>query len=126
MTDKPTSGSASDSRKSNFEANQPSVLALLYLGGSLTFGVSAIAGLVMAYLWRKEPRAEWEVSHYTYMIRTFWMSVLWTVVGIALSVVVVGIVLLIATSVLVIVRSVKSLLLAQKHEPMPSPKTWLV
>ena len=43
-----------------------------------------------------------------------------------LLIVAIGILVLIAVSILVIVRSVMSLLNAQKHAPMPNPGSWLV
>ena len=64
-----------------------------------------------------------EQSHYTYLIRTFWFGLLGSVIGVVLSVVLIGIPIVIAVAVWVIIRSVVSLLKAQKHEPMPNPET---
>ena len=44
-------------------------------------------------------------------------------VGVVLSVVLIGVPILIATAVWVIIRSVLSLVKAQKREPMPNPET---
>jgi uncharacterized membrane protein len=108
-----------------FDFNQPTIISLLYLAGYVT-GVSAIVGVVLGYLWRSEPKAEWEVSHYAYLIRTFWIGLIGSIVGIVLTVVLIGILILIAVGVLVIIRSVLSLIAAQKHEPMPNPDSWLI
>ena len=48
-----------------FDFNRPTVVSLLYLS-SFILGVTAIVGVVLAYVWKGEPHAEWESSHYTY------------------------------------------------------------
>jgi len=122
----PATGSqgATPAAGAGFEFNQPTIISLLYLS-SLVFGVTAIIGGVLAYVWRGEAKAEWEASHYTYLIRTFWIGFLGTLAGFVLLVVLIGLIVLPAVAVLVIVRSVLSLLNAQKHLPMPNPETWL-
>jgi uncharacterized membrane protein len=108
-----------------FDFNQPTIISLLYLAGYVT-GVSAIVGVVLGYVWRSEPKAEWEVSHYAYLIRTFWIGLIGSIVGVVLTVILIGILFLIAVGVLVIIRSIMSLINAQKQEPMPNPDSWLV
>ncbi|MCL4673669.1 MAG: hypothetical protein KJZ64_12205, partial [Sphingomonadaceae bacterium] len=82
-----------------------------------------LVGIVLAYVWRGDSPAGWEESHYTYLIRTFWFGTIGSVVGVVLSVVLIGIPILIAVAVWVIIRSVLSLVKAQKREPMPDPET---
>lgn len=108
-----------------FDFNHPTVISLLYIGSFIT-GISGIVGLVLAYVWRGDRPEAWEESHLTYLIRTFWIGLLGTVAGIVLSVVLIGIPLLIAVGVWAIVRSVLSLVRAQRQEPMPDPETWWV
>jgi len=109
---------------SGFDFNQPTIISLLYLS-SLVFGVTAIIGVVLAYVWRNEAKAPWEASHYTYLIRTFWIGFIGTIVGFVLLVVLIGLIVLPAVAVLVVVRSVLSLINAQKRMPMPNPETLL-
>jgi len=47
------------------------------------------------------------------------------VISFILMIVVIGFLLWIAVAVLVVVRSVLSLINAQKQMPMPNPETWL-
>jgi uncharacterized membrane protein len=108
-----------------FDFNQPTIISLLYLLSFVT-GVSGIVGVVLAYVWKGEPKAAWEVSHYSYLIRTFWIWVIGTVIGVILVAVLIGIPILLAVSVLVIVRCVLSLLNAQKQQPMPDPGSWTI
>jgi uncharacterized membrane protein len=109
-----------------FDFNQPTIIALLYLASALVGGLTGIIGLVLAFVWKGEPKAEWEVSHYQYLINTFWIGLIGTVVGVVLLMVLIGIFVLIGVGVLVLVRSVMSLINAQKHQPMPNPGSWLV
>ncbi|SLJ95139.1 DUF4870 family protein [Novosphingobium mathurense] len=109
---------------SGFEFNNPTIISLLYLASFMT-GVTAIIGIVLAFVWRNEPKADWEVSHYQYLINTFWIGLAGSVLGFMLMIVLIGFLILPAVAVLVIVRSVMSLLNAQKHAPMPNPSTWL-
>lgn len=107
-----------------FDFNRPTIISLLYLA-SFFVGVTGLVGVVLAYVWKGEPQADWEVSHLQYLIRTFWIGLIGSVVGFVLLIVLVGFVVLMATAALVIVRSVFSLLRAQKREAMPNPDTWL-
>ena len=110
----------------SFEFNHPTVISLLYLASFVT-GVTAIVGVVLAYVWRGEAGQEpWTASHYAYLIRTFWIGLIGTVAGVILTMVLIGVFVLIATAVLVIVRSVLSLLAAQKREAMPNPDSWTI
>ncbi|OCC24103.1 hypothetical protein MB02_08380 [Croceicoccus estronivorus] len=108
---------------STFAFNRPTIISLLYLGSCLLF-VTGIIGLVLAYVWRGEPHEDWESSHYTYLIRTFWLGLLGTVVSTLLMIVLIGFILLAGVAILVIVRCVLSLVAAQKQQPMPNPETW--
>ena len=109
--------------------NMPTIVALLYLS-SLAFGLTAIAGVVLASIQKGDaagrPERGWEASHYQYLITTFWIGFLGILVGVLTIVVLVGFVILPAAAVLVVVRSIMSIIAAQKREPMPNPATWFV
>jgi uncharacterized membrane protein len=107
-----------------FDLNRPTIVSLLYLS-SFLLGVTVIVGVVLAYVWKGEPQADWEVSHYAYLIRTFWIGFIGSVISFVLMIILIGFLLWIAVAVLVIVRCVLSLINAQKQEPMPNPETWL-
>ncbi|WP_232491509.1 DUF4870 family protein [Novosphingobium kaempferiae] len=110
---------------SGFDFNNPTIINLLYLASYIT-GITGIVGVVLAYVWRGEPKAAWEVSHYEYAIKTFWIFLIGTVVGFMLIIALIGFLILPAVAILVIVRCVMSILNAQKQVPMPNPGSWLV
>ncbi len=117
-------GSAPAGASAGFDLNRPTIVSLLYLS-SFLLGVTIIVGVVLAYVWKGEVHADWEESHYAYLIRTFWIGFLGSVISVILMVVLVGFLLWIAVAVLVVVRCVLSLINAQKQAPMPNPETWL-
>lgn len=113
----PTSG--------GFDFNGPTIVALCYLGSFIT-GISGLVGLILAYIWRGEARPAWEKAHYDFHIRTFWLGLAASIAGFVLMIVGIGFLILLAVSIWVVVRSVISLLKAQKREAMPDPKSLLV
>jgi len=82
--------------------------------------------VILAYVWRREDRAAWAESHYRYHIRTFWLGIAWAVIGVMLAIFGVGFLILLAIPIWFAVRAVKSLMAAQKNEPIDNPGTWLV
>ncbi len=123
--DEPTNRADSTPVAGGFDMNRPTIIGLLYAGSYIT-GITGIVGLVLAYVWRGEAHQPWEATHYTYLIRTFWIGLVVGVIGIILSIVLIGIPLLIAVGVWWLVRTVMSLINAQKRAPMPDPQTLLI
>lgn len=107
-----------------FDLNYPTIVSLLYLS-SFLLGITGLVGVVLAYVWRGEARDPWEASHYQYLINTFWLGLVGSIVSVILMFILIGIPMLFAVMALVVVRSVLSLIRAQKREPMPNPGTWL-
>jgi uncharacterized membrane protein len=107
-----------------FDFNRPTIIALLYLASPL-LGITAIIGVVLAYVWRNEAHAEWEESHYTYLITTFWLALIGTAICFLLMLVLIGFLLIFAVAIHALVRSVLVLVNAQKQAAMPNPGTWL-
>lgn len=133
-TDKPTTGtikvgntpanrgSSEPATTDGFDLNRPTIISLLYLGSFVT-GVTAIVGIVLAHVWKGEAHDAWMSSHYTYLIRTFWIGLAASIAAVVLSVVLIGFLLMPVIAIWVVVRSVMSLLKAQRREPMPDPET---
>ncbi len=108
-----------------FQFNQPTIVALLYLASFVT-GITGIIGLVLAVIWKGEAGKSWEVSHYSFHIRTFLFGLLGSIVGIVLALVLIGYLILLAVTIWVVIRSVVALLAAQKEQPIADPKTLFI
>lgn len=74
---------------------------------SFLYGVTAIAGVVIAYIKRDDVRGTWLESHFAWQIRTFWWGLVWTALGIVLAIVGVGFLILLAVWIWAIYRVVK-------------------
>ncbi len=107
-----------------FEFNRPTIIGLLFAASYVT-GITAIIGVVLAYVWKGESHLPWEGTHYTYLIRTFWIGVVASVLGVITLLIGVGFLILLAVGVWGLVRTVMSLINAQKREPMKDPETLL-
>jgi uncharacterized membrane protein len=109
----------------SFDFNHPTIISLLYLS-SMVLGVTALVGVVLGYVWKGEAHADWESSHYDYLIRTFWIALVGSIVSFLLMIVLIGFLLLFAVWVLVVIRCVLSLVNAQKQQPMRNPQSLFV
>lgn len=88
------------------KTNMPMIIYILYFAGFL-FGVSALAGLIMAYVQRSDDDDAVLASHYRYQIRTFWLGLLFFVVGILTTFLLVGYIILLAWAIWTLIRIVK-------------------
>ncbi|SHJ34174.1 DUF4870 family protein [Cycloclasticus pugetii] len=95
----------------------------LYLVG-LVFGITSIIGIVMAYL-NQNDSPEWLKSHYRFQIRTFWIGILFILVGTLLASVLIGYLVLMFSVVWLIIRCIKGLKLLEQQQEYPNPTTWL-
>lgn len=104
--------------------NNVRLVYILYLV-SFVIGITCIVGLVFAYMNRSKAEP-WLQSHYTFLIRTFWISVLLFFAALVLSLILVGFLVMIAIAVWVIVRCVIGLQKVSRREPIENPETWLI
>ena len=121
------------------EMTLPIVVYALLLGGFLTGGLSALVGLVAAYVLKGDagPRA---ASHYVFEINTFWLATLAYVVVGVLSIMGLPLLFLhgagivffvlagllgVAASIWFAARCVIGLVRAAQGEAYPDPRTWL-
>jgi uncharacterized membrane protein len=99
------------------------VIYILYLVGLLV-GITSLVGVVMAYVY-KGGGPEWTESHYRLQIRTFWIGLLYGIIGLVLAFVVIGWLVLLFAAVWMIIRCVKGLKFAASAQPYPTPGSWL-
>ena len=105
-------------------AGNVKLVYLLYLV-SFVLGVTAIVGVVFAYVNRGQSD-DWVETHYTYLIRTFWIGLLYFAVGGLLAVLIIGIFVIFAVAVWVIVRCVIGLQKIARAEPIADPQSWWI
>jgi uncharacterized membrane protein len=92
------------------------IVYLLYLT-TYIFGVTALVGVIIPPL----------RSHYDFQLRTFWIGLLYLVVGAVLVSVfpAIGVVILVWWLIWSLVRNVKGLLALNDNKPIPNPTSWL-
>ncbi|MET3666864.1 DUF4870 domain-containing protein [Caulobacter sp. 1776] len=103
----------------------PTIIYALHIASVVTGGLTSVIGVIIAYISRKDAPA-WLASHYEFQIRTFWLALLFSLIGAVLTVVGIGIVVLVAVGVWLVVRSVVGLSTLLKGQPYPTPKNWML
>lgn len=81
-------------------------------------GVTLFAGIIINYLKRDEAAGTWLESHFRWQIRTFWHSLLWLGVGLALLVVLVGFLVLMLAGMWLLYRAIKGWVELSENKPM--------
>lgn len=100
------------------------VIYVLYLV-ALISGVTAIVGVIMAYMYRDEA-PDWLRTHYEMLIRTFWIGVLYLIIATILCTILIGFALFFVIGIWWIIRCVKGLKQLDRREPYPDYRTWAV
>jgi uncharacterized membrane protein len=100
------------------------VIYILYLAG-LVIGVTGIVGIVLAYINRGKAGGFVE-SHYTFLIRTFWIGLLYALIAVVLMFVVIGLLLMFAVAVWFIARCILGLQALQRGEAVKNPESWFL
>lgn len=128
MTDNPETPPPATKPQGTEAARGTDMLLVTYICYliSIVFGITAILGVVIAYLQRGEVSGTWRESHYTWLIRTFWMGILFMAVSITLMVVGIGVLLAFATLVWFIIRLVKGWMRYSKEQPVENVESWLI
>lgn len=91
---------------------------------ALIFGVTSIIGVIMAYIYKSENNPEWINSHFRWQIRTFWISFIAGFIGIILSLIIIGYLLLIFLLIWWIVRNIKGLKWLNEEKPVENVTTY--
>ena len=95
--------------------------------GAPLLTIIGIVAVIIAYVKRDDARGTWTASHATWLIRTFWWSLLWNLVGmlvlVTLGLILIGIPIAygiwIATTIWVIYRLVRGYLYFKDSQPIP-------
>jgi uncharacterized membrane protein len=95
---------------------------VLYLLGFFT-GLTAVIGLIIASMQvdRADPVSR---SHFRFQIRTFWIGLLFVVVGVVALHVAIGGLILLWWVIWTLIRCVKGMLALNAGEPIADPESW--
>ena len=117
---------ANEQRQFSTTAGEPghaNLIYVLFLAGLVTSGVTALVGVVMAYIAR-EDGDETVRSHYANQISIFWKTLVFVAAGFILMIVAIGFLILLAAAVWYIVRIVKGMTALSKNAVAPEPDRW--
>ncbi|MBD3756135.1 MAG: hypothetical protein IE937_10950 [Gammaproteobacteria bacterium] len=101
----------------------PLIIYVLYLL-NLIVPITSLVGVVMAYINRGDA-VTFLQTHYRFQIRTFWIGLLYGIVGALLTAILIGWLILIFTLVWFIVRCVIGIKYLNKHQAVPDPGSWM-
>jgi len=95
---------------------------ILYLLGFFT-GLTAVIGVIIASMQgdRADPVSR---SHFRFQIRTFWIGLLFVVIGVVALHVAIGGLILLWWVIWTLIRCVKGLLALNAGEPIADPESW--
>ena len=88
-------------------------------------GLTHVIGLILAYVARSSA-PPWLWTHYTYLIRTFWMGLLYFLAAGVLCALLIGFALLPVVFLWFIVRCAVGLMRLFRSEAIPNPETWTI
>lgn len=100
------------------------IVYVLYLAGYVTGGITWVIGVIIAHVQVGTAHPEL-ASHYRFQIRTFWIGVVYIVVGVILLLVFVGFLVLAWLFLWSLIRNIKGLLLLNENRPINDPGSWL-
>lgn len=85
---------------------------------SIIIPFASIAAVILAYLKRSESRGTWVESHFNWLIKTFWVGLIGTIIGIILMFIVIGWFVLLAVTIWVIYRIIRGWLALSENRPV--------
>ncbi|MEO0342683.1 MAG: hypothetical protein AAF198_04525 [Pseudomonadota bacterium] len=89
-------------------------------GAGFIIGLTAIAGVIFAYISRG--KNDVHDTHLDYQIQTFWVGLVAIVIGIALSFIGIGFLILLAWFIWAVLRIVSGLILVLDNKPITEVK----
>ncbi|MEE4251976.1 MAG: hypothetical protein V2I38_15425 [Alcanivoracaceae bacterium] len=105
------------------QSNTIKIVYVLYLA-SLVFGITGLIGLIVAYVNQAQAN-EVEAAHFRFQIRTFWIGLLYAVIGGITTFVGIGVLVLLVLLVWWIVRCVKGLTAINAGRAPDDVTTWM-
>jgi len=86
---------------------------VVYILQGLSFflgGITGLVGVIINYVKLDDVAGTWIEPHFRWQIRTFWIGLLWTIIGVVTSFIIIGWFILMGIAIWVIYRIVKGAL----------------
>ena len=96
---------------------------ILYLI-SLVIPLTGLVGIIIAYVYQ-DKQTDWLCSHFRYQIRTFWMGLLYSLIGFLTAFVLIGYLILLLVMVWLIVRCVKGMQRLDQQAEVENVESWM-
>jgi uncharacterized membrane protein len=96
---------------------------ILYFLGYFTV-ITAVIGVIMAHV-QVDTADPVLATHYRFQIRTFWIGLLYIVIGTILSLIVIGAAVLLWWFFWSLARSIKGVLALNERRPIANPNSWM-
>ncbi len=84
----------------------------------ITLGITFLVAGIITHTKKKSVEETWLASHFRWQTRTFWYGLLWTVIGLASAIYLIGFIILIANGIWVTYRVVRGWLDLIENKPM--------
>ena len=99
------------------------IVYILYFVGYFTL-IPFIVGVIIAHVQKGsgDPLLD---SHYDFQIRTFWIGILYLVVGFVLMFVLIGFLVWAWWFIWSLIRNIKGILALNENRPIANPKSWM-
>ncbi|QSP94634.1 hypothetical protein LPB19_15905 [Marinobacter salinisoli] len=97
-------------RRSDPARNLAVVVYILQALHFFTGGITPLVGVIINYVKLDDVQGTWVESHFRWQIRTFWIGLLWTVIGVLTVALIIGWFILLGVSIWMIYRIVKGAL----------------
>jgi uncharacterized membrane protein len=93
----------------SIDESQKKLTTIIYAlyASSLIFGITMIIAIIINYVKRDDVKGTWLESHFKWQIKTFWITLLGTIVGGVTALLVIGWFILLVTGIWFIYRIVK-------------------
>ncbi len=105
------------------ESNTIAKVIYILLIISTVIGITGVIALIMAYV-NNDDSDSWLQTHYRFQIRTFWIGLLYIFIGMVLSHVIIGYLILLFAFFWLIIRCAKGLKQLENRQPVKNPESW--
>ncbi len=104
------------------DIQQIGLITYILYGVAAVVPPAAIAGVIYAHVKREEVAGSFAESHMVWLIRTFWLTLVFGVIGCVLALVLVGFLILFAVGVWYIFRVVKGFVMFYEAKAIADPE----